>query len=84
MLTGKTWLRFSEYMARKRELPGRPIRERITVLRTLMPGLRIIVTSIHPESREQALSEGADEFISKSDAPAKILEAIQKCYRAEE
>jgi DNA-binding NarL/FixJ family response regulator len=66
------------------ELPGRPIRERITVLRTLMPGLKIIVTSIHPELKEKALSEGADEFISKGEAPAKIVEALQKCYRDEE
>jgi DNA-binding NarL/FixJ family response regulator len=66
------------------ELPGRPFRERITLLRTLMPGLKIIVTSIHPESKEQAISEGADEFISKSDPPAKILEAIQKCCQEKE
>jgi DNA-binding NarL/FixJ family response regulator len=49
-----------------------------------MPGLKIIVTSIHPELKEEAISEGADEFISKNDAPAKNLEAIQKCYREEE
>lgn len=66
------------------ELPGRPIRERITVLRTLVPELKIIVTSIHPESKERALMEGADEFISKSDPPLKILEAVQKYFQEEE
>jgi DNA-binding NarL/FixJ family response regulator len=66
------------------ELPGRPIRERITVLRTLMPGLKILVTSTHPESREEVISEGADEFISKSDPPIKILDAIQKYCQAKE
>ena len=66
------------------ELPGRPIRERISVLRTLMPGLKIIVTSARPESKQEALLEGADELISKSDSPVKILEVIQKCYQREE
>ncbi len=63
------------------ELPGRPTRERVTVLRTLMPGLRIIVTSVRPESKAEALSEGADAFISKSDPPEKILDAVQKCCK---
>ena len=63
------------------ELPGRPIRERIKVLRTLLPGLRIIVTSTHPESKDAAISEGADEFISKGDPPEKILEAIQNSIK---
>jgi DNA-binding NarL/FixJ family response regulator len=66
------------------ELPGRPIRERISVLRTMMPGLKIIVTSTQPESRQGALLEGADAFVCKSDPPAKILEVIQKCYQGEE
>ena len=66
------------------ELPGRPIRERITVLRTLMPGLKIIITSSHPESKEEVLSEGADEFISKSDPPVKILEAVKKLFQEKE
>jgi DNA-binding NarL/FixJ family response regulator len=66
------------------ELPGRPIRERIKVLRTLMPGLRIIVTSSHQETKEHVLAEGADEFISKSDPPVKILEAVQKFFQGKE
>jgi DNA-binding NarL/FixJ family response regulator len=66
------------------ELPGRPVRGRIGVLRSMMPGLKIIVTSIHPECRQEALVEGADEFMCKSDPPAKILEVIQKCYQGEE
>ncbi len=66
------------------ELPGRPIRERISVIRTLIPGLKIIITSIHPESRQKALSEGADEFICKCDPPENILEAVQKLCQEEE
>lgn len=66
------------------ELPGRPIRERVSVLRTLMPGLKIIITSIHPESKPEALSAGANNFICKSDSPAEIIEAIKKIYKKEE
>jgi DNA-binding NarL/FixJ family response regulator len=66
------------------ELPGRPIRERIRILRTLMPGLKIVITSTHPELKPEALVEGADEFICKSDSPAKIIEVIKKIYEKEE
>jgi DNA-binding NarL/FixJ family response regulator len=66
------------------ELPGRPIRERISILRTLMPGLKIIIISTRPESKREALLEGADDFIYKSDPPAKIVEVIQKCYNGKE
>ncbi len=63
------------------ELPGRPLRERIGVLRTLVPGLRILVTSARPESREEALSEGADAFADKADSPLLILEALRECVK---
>lgn len=63
------------------ELPGHPLRERIGVLRTLVPGLRIIVTSARPESREEALSEGADAFADKADSPLLILEALRECVK---
>src|SRR5512140_2994318 len=41
------------------ELPGRPRRQRIPVLRALVPGIRIVVTSARPEAREEALASGA-------------------------
>ena len=66
------------------ELPGRPIRERIAVLRTLMPGLKIIVTSTREETKQVALSEGAEDFISKSNPPIKILEAIQNIFQGKD
>jgi DNA-binding NarL/FixJ family response regulator len=66
------------------ELPGRPTRERINVLRMLMPGLKIIVTSARPESRQLALDEGADAFIDKTDSGLHILDALQKCYEGKE
>ena len=33
------------------ELPGHPRRERVRVLRTLVPSMKIIVTSARPEAR---------------------------------
>jgi DNA-binding NarL/FixJ family response regulator len=65
------------------ELPGRPTRERVTVLRTLIPGLRVIILSARPESKEEAFSEGADAFISKTEAPLKILEIVQEICNTE-
>lgn len=66
------------------ELPGRPIRGRIDVLKTMMPGIKIIITSARPETRTIALAEGADDFVSKSDPPAKILEVVQKFFQERE
>lgn len=63
------------------ELPGRPLRERIGVLRALVPGMRIIVTSARPESRQEALAEGADGFADKADSPLLVLEAMRDCIK---
>ncbi len=66
------------------ELPGRPKRGRVQVLRALVPGIRIVVTSARPEARDEALADGADEFVAKSDSPAAILDAIRACCAAKE
>jgi DNA-binding NarL/FixJ family response regulator len=63
------------------ELPGRPISERIRVLRALVPEMKIIVTSARPESREEALREGADGFAGKAESPLVILEAMRECIK---
>ena len=60
------------------DLPGRPTRERISVLRALVPEIKIIVVNTRPELRNQVISEGADAFICKTDPPQTLLEAIQK------
>lgn len=58
-------------------LPGRPIRERISILRTLVPTIKIIVINTNPELRQQVLDEGVDAFICKTDPPLQLLEALQ-------
>lgn len=65
------------------ELPGRPTRERVSVLRTLVPHLKVIAFSARPESKRRALSAGADAFVSKNEPPGMILDKIQKIYQQE-
>jgi len=60
------------------ELPGRPTRERVSILRAMIPGLKVIVINTRKELQEQVLAEGADAFICKTDPPSKLLDAIQK------
>jgi DNA-binding NarL/FixJ family response regulator len=59
------------------ELPGRPTRERISVLRALVPDLKVIVINTRLEIQQQVLSEGADAFICKTDSPYKLLDALK-------
>jgi len=66
------------------ELPGRPNRERVTVLRTLVPGLRVIAISARPESCAEAASEKVDAFISKGESPDEILRVIRQVCPVEE
>jgi DNA-binding NarL/FixJ family response regulator len=60
------------------ELPGRPTRERILVLRAMVSGLKVIVINSRPELGPQVLAEGADAFICKTDPPTRLLEIVQK------
>jgi DNA-binding NarL/FixJ family response regulator len=66
------------------ELPGRPIRQRVTVLRTLVPGLKVIVISARPESKTEADLEKVDAFLCKTESPDQILKIIQKIYQEEQ
>jgi len=59
------------------ELPGRPTRERISILRALVPDLKIIIINSKPELQQQVLAEGADAFVCKTDPPSRLLEVIQ-------
>jgi len=47
-------------------------------LRKLSPDSRIIVLSGKPETRQSALSAGADAFVSKTDPPECLLGAIER------
>lgn len=73
-----------DYILLDWELPGRPTRERVSVLRTLVPHLKVIVLSARPEGEAAALAEGAEAFVCKSEPPALILEKIRKVCQPEE
>jgi DNA-binding NarL/FixJ family response regulator len=47
-------------------------------LRDLLPELKIIVTSAWPEAAEAAAAAQVDAFISRTDPPSEILNAIQR------
>ena len=66
------------------ELPGKPTGGRISVLRALVPGLKVIVINTRPELREQALAEGADAFVCKGDPPEKLLATLKILGREED
>jgi len=60
------------------ELPGRPTRKRVSVLQTLVPSLKVIAISARPESKQTALAEGVEAFVSKAESPIVFLDKIQK------
>ena len=65
------------------ELPGRPTRERVTVLRALVPSLKVIALSARPESKTDAELEGTNAFLCKTESPEQILKIIRKICREE-
>ena len=58
------------------ELPGKPEADRIVVLRSVVPGAKIIVISARPESASKATE--ADAFVNKIDPPERILDVFKK------
>jgi DNA-binding NarL/FixJ family response regulator len=60
------------------ELPGFEARSCLTVLRDLLPEIKIIVTSARPEAAAAVETAQVDAFISKTDPPSEILKAIQR------
>jgi DNA-binding NarL/FixJ family response regulator len=49
----------------------------LSALHSVCPGLRVIALSARPEMRQAILTAGADAFISKTDSPERVLEAIR-------
>jgi DNA-binding NarL/FixJ family response regulator len=58
------------------ELPGLPDQHKIDSMRLIDPQLRVIALSGQPEARKQALAEGVDLFVSKSDPADGVLKAL--------
>lgn len=58
-------------------LPGVSVAEQISMLRSMCPGLAVIVLSGRLEAKGAAREAGADRFISKADPPGDLLAAIR-------
>lgn len=55
----------------------------IKMLRANDPAVRIIALSGHPEAGRSALAAGADSFVSKTEPPEHLLEALNQVQLAE-
>ena len=47
--------------------------EATVLIKARSPQVKVIVLSIYPEYRPEALAVGADAFVSKADAPRELL-----------
>jgi DNA-binding NarL/FixJ family response regulator len=62
-------------------LPGLDDSDVLTTLRELCPDVYVIAFSGRPEDKTEAFQAGADDFVSKTEAPDRLLEAINNCWR---
>lgn len=59
------------------ELPGGTPEALLATLRCLSPDLFIIVLDSKPQTGQEALEAGANEFVSKNDPPERLLAAVR-------
>ena len=64
------------------ELPDQPVKKIIPILRTRYPRLAVIVLNSRQQTRTEALSAGADGFVSKCDPPEYLLSLLTTALRA--
>ena len=62
------------------ELPGQSGETLMKSMRLICPDVHIVVVSSQPGVAEVALNLGADDFVSKTDAPEKLLAIIKKVF----
>lgn len=68
------------------ELPGAQVFEHdaplrygaASALKALLPSARIVALSVLPQVVDEALADGADAFVCKSDPPRKLIEALDR------
>ena len=65
------------------ELPNQPGKKIIPILRAKYPNLTVIVMNSRPQTRIEAISAGADGFVSKGDPPEYLLSLLATAWRAD-
>jgi len=65
------------------ELPDQPGKKIIPILRARYPKLAVIVLNSRPQTRTEAISAGADGFVSKGDPPEYLLSLLATALRAD-
>jgi DNA-binding NarL/FixJ family response regulator len=65
------------------ELPNQPGKKIIPILRARYPRLAVIVLNSRQQTRTEALSAGADGFVSKGDPPEYLLSLLATAWRAD-
>ena len=59
------------------QIPGADLGDLLWSVRFAYPNLRVVVLSTHPEQRDGVLAAGADAFVSKGDAPERLVAALR-------
>jgi two-component system response regulator EvgA len=65
------------------ELPDLEGKKIISILRARYPKLTVIALNSRPQTRTEALSAGADGFVSKGDPPEYLLSLLATAQRAD-
>jgi len=65
------------------ELPDQSGKKIIPILRARSPKLTVIVLNSRPQTRTEAISAGADGFVSKGDPPEYLLSLLAIAGRAD-
>ena len=65
------------------ELPDQPGKKIIPILRAKYPRLTVIVLNSRPQTRTEAISAGADGFVSKGDPPEYLLSLLATAGRVD-
>jgi len=61
------------------DLPGLAEAGGLRALRQTAPQLGVVCLSGRPGARRAALAAGADAFVSKSDPPERLVDAVRRC-----
>ena len=48
----------------------------VQLLKALWPQVKVILLSMYPEYRDEALAAGADAFVGKGEAPDELLDLL--------